>query len=431
MNSRFVRLVLLSASFMSLTTPAAHAASFYLQEQSVSGMGEAFAGAAADTQNASTVYYNPAGMVELADPEIYAGATLLLPSADYDDRGSTITGAGYGGTVALSGTDSGNPFDPAVVPQLFGVLPVNDRIAVGLGITAPFGLADQYDETWIARYNSTDSELRTVSIQPSVAYKVNEWMSIGGGVNIQYVYANLKNSIPSPLAASPAEGNQRLSGHDWDYGFNLGLQFKPTDMTKVGLTYKTGISHDIDGTINVKYPPVAGLADATVPGTAELDLPNIASLGVSQQLNDKWTVLGSVNWYEWSNFNDIPVASSLGFTQKFQNYENTWGFAIGARYRMNERWLFRGGFQYDQTPTVTPDRSTRIPDGDRMWFMGGVTYSLTPKVDLDFSAGYVDVSEENIDTTDVFPSAATTTVNTRGRTDGGVGLMAAAIRYKF
>lgn len=446
-HMKLLRVSLLSAICLTALSTGANAAGFYLQEQSVSGLGTAFAGAAADTPDASTVYYNPAGMVNLRRPEIYAGATLLLPRADFDNRGSAITSPLYGGTVALDGGDGGNPFDPEILPQLYGVLPVNDRLVLGLGVNAPFGLADQYDSDWVGRYNSTDSELLSVNVQPSAAYKVNDWLALGAGVQIQYVYANLKSRIPTPTGAAAApenDGHLRLKGDDVDVGYNLGVQLQPTDGTKIGLTYKTAINHKLKGDVDLTYPNDAALAGlgitpgstVSASGTAKLSTPDIASLAVSQQVGERWTVLGSVNWYGWSNFDNIPAASAAlpgGGSLTAQEYDNTWGFAIGARYRLNDKWLLKAGFQYDQTPTVLPERSTRIPDGDRYWVTAGFTYSVTPQIDLDVSGAYVDVSTERVDVDDVFfeGTAAEATVNTRGKSSGSVGIIGAAVRYKF
>ncbi len=430
-------LLLLSGAAFLYWPAGAHAAGFYLQEQSASGLGTAFAGAAADTPDASTVYYNPAGMTSLKRPEIVGGVSLLLPRADFDDTGSTYTApAGLGGaTTALTGNDSGNPFSLEAIPHIYGVLPVNDRFALGIGVNAPFGLADDYGHDFTGRYNSTDSELKTINIQPSAAYDINNWLSVGAGVQIQYVYANLKNKIPAPSVGAPNadnDGRQRLRGDDWDVGYNFGVQIQPVEETKIGLTYKTAVNHRLKGDVDVTYPISGFLANSgdtvSVDGSAKLSLPDMASFAVSQRLDDKWTVLGSVNWYGWSDFDNIPVASSLGNSATPQNYQNTWGFALGARYRLNDQWLLKSGFQYDQTPTVTADRSTRIPDGDRMWFAAGATYSITPNIDLDLAAAYVHVSEERVGVTDAYDSG---TVATRGDTDGDVGIFASAIKYKF
>lgn len=440
-QSKILRVSLVSALCLTALSSGANAASFYLQEQSVSGLGTAFAGAAADTPDASTVFYNPAGMVNLRRAEVQVGASLLLPSADFDDTGSTYTAtAGLGGaTSAVTGDDSGNPFDPEVVPHMFGVLPINERLALGIGLTAPFGLADEYESDFTGRYNSTQSQLKTIDLQPSIAYQPIPWLNLGAGVNIQYVYANLKNKVPAPTlgGASPnpdADGSVKLAGDDVSVGYTFGAQIMPTDTTTLGMTYKTSINHRLDGDIDV-LNPTSGLlgADSGVAssfsGSAKLSTPDIASFAISQDLNEKWTVLGSVNWYGWSNFDNIPVTSAgLGNSQTEQGYENTWGFAMGARYRMNEKWLFKGGVQYDQTPTVNFDRSTRIPDGNRVWVTGGATYSFTPDIDLDMAVAFVKVSEKKIEVTDTYDTG---TVVTRGDSDGSVGIVAAAIKYKF
>ena len=440
-HSKILRVSLVSALCLTALTSGANAASFYLQEQSVSGLGTAFAGAAADTPDASTVYYNPAGMVNLRRAEVQVGASVLLPRADFDDTGSTYTApAGLGGaTSAVTGDDSGNPFDPEIVPHIFGVLPINERLALGIGLTAPFGLADDYDNEFTGRYNSTESQLKTIDLQPSIAYQPIPWLNVGAGVNIQYVYANLQNKVPAPTAggASPnpdVDGNVKLAGDDISVGYTFGAQIMPTDSTTLGLTYKTSINHRLKGDVDVLNPTSVFLGGAsgvasTHKGSAKLSTPDIASFAISQDLDEKWTLLGSVNWYGWSNFDNIQITSAtLGNSQTPQNYENTWGFALGARYRMNDKWMFKGGVQYDQTPTVNIDRSTRIPDGNRIWVAGGATYSFTPNIDLDMALAYVNVSEKKIEVTDEYDSG---TVVTRGDSDGGVGIVAAAIKYKF
>ncbi len=441
-HSNILRVSLLSALCLTALSSGASAASFYLQEQSVSGLGTAFAGAAADTPDASTVFYNPAGIVNLRRPEVLVGGSLLLPRADFDDTGSTYTSpAALGGaTGAVAGDDSGNPFDPEIVPHLYGVMPLNERLAVGLGISAPFGLADKYDSDFTGRYNSTDSQLKTIDIQPTIGANVLPWLNIGGGVNIQYVYANLKNKVPAPTiggANDPAnDGSVKLAGDDWSVGYNIGLQFLPTDMTKIGLTYRSSINHRLEGDIDVLNPtsplPIPGFvsgAELTGSGSAKLSTPDIASLAISQQVDEKWTLLGSVNWYGWSKFDNIPVTSAtFGNSQTEQSYENTWGLALGARYRMNDQWLLKGGIQFDQTPTVNFDRSTRIPDGNRFWVAAGATYSFTPDIDLDLAAAFVNVSEEKIEVTDTYDSG---TVVTRGDSDGSVGILGASLKYKF
>ncbi len=441
MTHKLIRVSLLTAVCAAAVSTGANAAGFYIQEQSVSGLGTAFAGASADTPDASTIFYNPAGMTELDGMQAYFGANVLFPSADFDNDGSTIATPGTGGAaVPIVGNDGGNPFDAEIVPQAYFATPLWDnRVWAGIGVSAPFGLANEYDEGFVGRYNSTKNELRTIDIEPALAWKATNWLSIGGGLSIQYVDANLQNAIPFPGLGGPStatDGRTRLTGDDWSTSLNLGVLLKPTDTTKIGVNFREGTSHTLKGDIDTTLPlgVPGGGTTISVPGSAELDLPNMIQTGISQKVTDELTLLGSVNWYEWSNFNDIPINSPAGLSISEQGYENTWGFAVGARYRLNDQWLLKTGVQYDQTPTVTEFRSTRIPDGDRLWFAAGATYSLTQNIDLDFSGAYITiVGKERIDLSDN-PTAAlgvATTATTTGDSSGDVFVGAAAVKFKF
>lgn len=431
--------LLLAGTALAFGAHGAQAAGFYLQEQSVSALGTAFAGAQADTMDASTVFYNPANMTELSGMQVQVGANFLFPNAEFTNTGSTYTGAGTGGPGFTSGDNGGNPFDPAIVPQFYFAMPLMDNaLWGGLAVTAPFGLSNDYSPNFVGRYNSIDSELKVIDIAPSLAYRVNNWLSVGGGVDIEYVYANLKTAIPSPGVGAPTvatDGAQRLRGDDWTVGFNLGLHVRPTADSKIGLTYRHGVTHDLEGKIDVDYPTSAllgGLSGtaATGDGAAELNLPDITSIGGSYDVDDRWTVLGSVNWYNWSNFDAIPVTSAtFGNSSTPQNYEDSWGFAVGARYKYDEKWTLKAGIQYDQTPTTLPDRSTRVPDGDRLWFAAGATYSITPGLDLDMAGAYINVSDERVNVTET--SATNVTTVTKGDTSGSVGITAVSLTFKF
>ena len=160
-------------------------------------MGRAFAGKSAMSEDASTIFFNPAGMTRLQGPEATAGVHLLLPRADMENRGSTSTDRRHRPvTQPIGGGDGGNPYDPTPVPNAYFAYPLMNRdLWVGLGVSAPFGLANKYNADWFGRYNSIETELLTLNIAPSVAYKVLDWVSIGGGIDIQYADAKLTNAI--------------------------------------------------------------------------------------------------------------------------------------------------------------------------------------------------------------------------------------------
>lgn len=421
-----------------LITGSASAAAFYIQEQSTTGLGRAFAGASAYTPDASTVFYNPAGMTDLGGPQMVAGVSILVPDANFEDTGSTAqtVAPAAGAVAATQGGNGGNPFGIEGVPHAYVTwqVPASD-FWLGFGVSAPFGLANKYDDNFTGRYNSLESELRVLDFAPTVAWRANDWLSLGGGINVQYADAKLTNAIPDPVQPGvlAADGYADLSGDDVSVGYNVGAIVKPFDGTRLGLHYRMGVRHELEGRLIVTAPAAGGGTSVRVPGEAVLELPDIASFGISQEIGPRWRLLGSVNWSNWSVFESIPVELATGAQSATQqNYEDTWSFAIGAEYDVHDRLTLRAGAQYDQTPTVDNFRSTRVPDGDRTWGTVGATWDVNERWTLDLAGAYIHVGSEKVNVTDEYTvGAATVQSVTRGDTDGSVGIVSAALRYKF
>ncbi|AHK78042.1 aromatic hydrocarbon degradation protein [Ectothiorhodospira haloalkaliphila] len=424
------------------------AAGFYIQEQSVSGLGRAFAGEAAVAQDSSTIFFNPAGMVFLPGPEFQAAVHLLMPKADARESGSTASGVGafnpdtgeqiLPGYVdqPVSGGSGGNPYDPTPVPNFFYARPLNEQTWFGLGITAPFGLANHYDDDFWARYDSTETDLKVINIQPSLAYRVNERFSIGGGIDIQYADATLKNAIPSPAFGPSLEtdGEQQLDADSWDVGFNLGAMWQVTEATRLGLHYRQGVKHTLDGKAKIARP-ITGEQE-TLDGKADLHLPDMVALGARHQLNDRWTLMAQYKWFQWSNFDEIRVRFNDGREDNVveQNYKDSWALSVGAEYQLDDRWTLRGGLQYDRTPTQDGYRTTRTPDGDRTWYSFGASYEQGPNWGFDVAYTYIDISKESLELEREFKNEAGVTfatVDLTGTTEGHVHILAAAVRYRF
>ena len=392
------------------------AAGFYIQEQSVRGLGTAFAGSVTSLDDASTVYFNPAGMTKLEGIQVNMGTHLIVPTADLDDNGSTFLGA-----AITAGLDA-NPYEPTPIPNFFAVVPVvDDRIWAGVGVNAPFGLANDYNESWFGRFDSTKTELTTINIQPSLAYKATEWLSIGGGLDIQYADAELQAAISNVAS----EGRSILEGQDWSTGFNVGLQIQPAEHTEIGIHYRSSVKHELEGRIIVEGLTAGNF---NIGGTAALDLPDIATFGVAHQATEKLRLMGQATWFGWNNFQEILAISDAGaeISNVEQNYQTTWAFAIGAEYDLCEDWTVRAGYQYDETPTTDLFRTTRTPDGDRNWVTTGATYHLNPAVDIDFAAAYIHVGEENINVTRNSGLAVT-----RAESSGDIGIFSIGLNYKF
>lgn len=427
MKIKYLAATALTSALFFTPLQTAQAAGFYIQEQSVKGLGSAFSGSTTSIDDASTVFFNPAGMTKLEGMAFNAGVNLLLPNADLTDTGSTLP---FGGAPA-GGDDGGNPYSASPVPNLYFVTPVNDQFWAGIGVSAPFGLASDYGDDWFGRFDSTETELTTINIQPSVAFKANNWLSIGGGIDIQYADAELK-SVANPNPAI-GEGISTLKGDDWTVGYNIGVTVKPIEKTEVGLHYRSAISHDLDGKISFNANGANPAADFEEGGQANLDLPDILTLGVAHDVTPQTRLMGQATWFGWNNFQDIqPVRDSgTAVDAIVQDYNNSFAFAIGVEHDVNEIWTVRAGYQFDATPTTDEFRTSRTPDGDRNWFSGGATYKLSDEIDLDFAATYIDVDKGNINVVRNAANPAIARANVNATTEGNVGILAVGLNYKF
>jgi long-chain fatty acid transport protein len=404
----------------------ADAAGFYIKEQSVTGLGRAFAGESAMSEDASTIFFNPAGMTRLQGPEATAGVHLLVPRADLENRGSSLSVQTPAGprTLPIGGSDGGNPYDPTPVPNAYFAYPVMDRdLWVGLGVSAPFGLANKYNADWFGRYDSIETDLLTIDIAPSVAYKVLDWVSIGGGIDIQYADAKLTSAV---FTGTPTDAIFDVEGNDWAVGYNVGILLEPLPTTRVGIHYRSRIDHTLEGDVKLNQ---GSRSLSNRPGTADLDLPDIIAVGFAHDVTPALTVMAEYNWYGWSSFKEIRVKQAgQGDQVVTQNYQDTFSVAVGAQYKLNDQWTVRSGFQYDETPTVDGFRSTRTPDGDRYWLSAGLSYDVSDNFTVDVAYTHVFIADADINTS---RTTGGVTTNTRASAEGSVDIFAAALRYKF
>lgn len=426
-----------SAGVLVLSSGMAQAAGFYIQEQSVSGLGAAFSGSVTNLKDPSTIYFNPAGLTEVPGAQAQLGAHLLIPSADLEDTGSTNPLVAGGG--AISGNDGGNPYDPTPVPNGYVSVQYDNNLWFGVGVSAPFGLANEYDDDWFGRYDSIKTELAVIDIQPTIAYKVNDALSVGAGLNIQYADAELTNAANG----GAGEGKSTLKGDDTSLGFNVGVRYQPWESTVFAASYRSAVNHELVGTAKNEGTTTA---DFDVQAHADLNLPDIATFGVAHNFSPRWTVMGQATWFGWSSFQDITTVTREGFSLPAlaanysagdelssiqQGYENTWAFALGAEYMHDDNWTFRGGAQFDATPTVDEYRTSRTPDGDRTWASLGGTYNFDDRWSMDFAGTYIWIDDETIDVTrnnSISPAGA---AEVEANTEGNVGIVALSFTYKF
>jgi long-chain fatty acid transport protein len=347
---------------------SAVAGGFGIGTQSGSGTGNAFAGGAAVADDASVVWSNPAGMSLLPSGKQVTGALhVLKPSFKFQDTASTATATGEGG-------DGG---DWAFVPNGFFKMDIDSKLRFGLALNVPFGLKTDYDAGWRGRFLAIKSEIKTINVNPSVAYKISDTVSIGGGVSVQKIDAELSQNAGAP-------GKLTLNADDIGYGFNIGLMVQTAKDTRIGMSYRSSIKYELEGT---------GMFNGA-PGDngnvrADLKVPDSASISVLHQLNAKWELMGDITWTGWSTvkqlvvtFTSGPLAPGSLPTLPF-NWKDTWRFGVGANYRMNDQTKIRFGVALDETPTNDVDRTPRLPDQDRTWVAIGVQHRISKSGVLD------------------------------------------------
>jgi len=364
----------------------AHAAAFALIEQNASGLGNSYAGAAATADDASIIFYNPAGMSLLpGGMQVSAGLALINLSLKFSDSGSTAP-AGIG-TLGGNGGDAG---DLSAVPNLYFAMDVAKDLKFGVGVSAPFGLKTEYDPTWVGRFQAIKSDIMTLNVNPSVSYKLDDKMSFGFGLNYQQIDAELSKAV---VIGPGAETVATVKGKDTSWGFNVGAMFQPTPDTRLGVSYRSSIKYGVRGTVNVAAVPALN-------GDANLDvkMPDTFSIALNHRLDSKWTLLGDATRTGWSKIKELRVITSNGQPPDVtpENFKNTWRVGVGATYRYSDDWSIKTGLAYDQTPVNDTDRTARLPDQNRLWLSVGGQYRVSKDGTLDFGYAHLFVKDASI-----------------------------------
>jgi long-chain fatty acid transport protein len=363
----------------------AQAAGFQLFEQSGSGLGNTFAGGAAIAEDASTVFFNPAGLTRLPGRQFAAALHVIQPTFEFDNEGSTIGG------LPLSGTEGGNAGELGLVPNLYYAMDITPRLKFGLGVSVPFGLKTEYSDQSVVRYHAIKSEIETIDINPALAYKVNDWLSVGAGVSLQQVNAELTNAIR--LAPFP-DGKVKLEADDASWGYNLGILFSLPQNTRIGISFRSSIEHTVEGSAKFINVPAFIAAARNLRNTnikATVDLPEIASISAYQQLDAKWALMGDITWTNWSRFDELRIRFASGLLDSVtpENWEDTYRLALGLTYQWSDALKIRSGVAYDQSAVSTEFRTPRIPDEDRIWIGVGASWKVSKQSTLDL--GYVHI----------------------------------------
>lgn len=414
-----------------------NAAGFGLIEQGTKGLGNAYAGAAASAEDASTIYFNPAGMTRLSGAQMAAAGHVIMPSAKFSDSGSNV------GSTALTGDQGGDGGVTRFVPNFYLVQELSSGMKFGLGINAPFGLTSEYNSTWQGRYQAIKSDLQTVNINPSFAYKVNANLSLGAGVSAQYTKAELTNAVDLRRIAfgttqQDADAKASVTGKDWGYGFNVGLLYEVDRATRLGLAYRSQVAHTLKG--NATFTPTNATAGAILPlvqatgslvntsATAKTTLPETISVGGVHEFNAAWAMMADATWTRWSRFRELRVhfGSAQSDAVTPEDWRDTWRYGLGTRWAPGGAWTYRAGVAYDVTPVPNgARRSARIPDNTRRWLALGGGYQASKAFSFDIGYAHIFENTSAINNTDSYGHQLL------GTFDAAVNILSAQANWMF
>ncbi len=412
---------------------------FAIQENSGSGLGNAFAGGAAAAEDASTVWSNAAGMARLGSGQVAGALSLISPSMKFSNSASQAA------AQQPLGDEGGNAGNLAFVPNMYLTYPIDPRWTLGLGVNAPFGLVSEYDSSWIGRFQGIKSEIKTYNLNPAVSWKMTDSIAIGAGANYQKIEGTFTSNanysyylLGAAAAAEKAgmvppgtagaiqkttpglESGAKVTGSDYAWGWNLGILVDIDKANRIGAQYRSAINYTLSGNVEFTNPALPTLPPALAPAaaalaalvndqlknsgiTSQVKLPEIINVSYFGTLNPNWDVMADLQYTGWGSIQDLTFVRSDGtgagteLQSTALNFKDAWRFSVGANYRYDEQWLFRGGLAYDQSPVQTEYRTVRLPDADKTWLALGAQYKFNPKLWLDFGAVYIWVRGASID----------------------------------
>lgn len=420
---RGVAVALIAAS--SAVPHVASASGFALLEQSAARLGNAFSGTTVVADDASAMFYNPAALAHLDRAQWVFSASGVKIQSEFRNANSTPP------LTHELGSEGGDAGDWNAIPSAYFALPINDRLAFGFGFNVPFGLKLEYPDDWIGRFQALNSEIQTYNFNPAFAWELNDVVTLGIGLNYQRMQAELTNAvnytaivagaaplfgvpqeeIPALIAANPGlQGRAVVRGDDETWGFNVGAIFQLAPDTRLGISYRSSADYDVEG--SARFEPAMtsdtlgqtiiatvsapGGPFATTPASVDLELPEIATASLSHRIGERWELLADVAWTGWSSVQYLRVERPDGseITTTPELWEDSWRFALGASYQLNDAWKLKVGAAFDETPVPDSTRTARLPDADRTWVAFGARYDTGGAFVFDF--GYAHLFSDDV-----------------------------------
>jgi long-chain fatty acid transport protein len=433
------------------------ASGFQLVEQNASGLGNAYAGQAAAVRDASAVFYNPANLTRLPGRQFVLAVSPVGVHTEFENASSTapyLPGARVTPIPVPLGTSGGDAGGWIPVPNGYLSWEVGSRTWLGLGVNMPFGLRTEWDAEFVGRFKASESEVKTINFNPTVAFKVTDALSLGAGVNYQRLDATLSQSVAyggitlgaaaqtAAATGNPAvvpgvmallgtaglarEGVSTMQGDSWSWGWNVGASLEIGQAAHLAASYRSAVQHDVEGEVEfadaLSLPtsgplgPLGTILNGRFSGgpvTTSIELPQTVSAAASYE-GDKVEVLADWTWTGWSSIQDLVIQRPDGSTLSTVplRFEDTWRAGLGVNYRLNDGFTLRLGTAYDKSPVQDAYRTPRLPDEDRVWASAGFQYRFgkTQAIDFGYAHLFVKDATSNLGNQDASSSPPTGTL---------------------
>lgn len=375
------RLTLLSALLsVGAYHHVANAAAFQLYELGTPIIATAGVGQAV-VNDASSAYFNPASMTLLPNTELMLGSQLMVPYFNFSKNTNTT----------ILGNNGGNAGNLVPGMSLYYAYDLSPKVKLGVSLNTPFGGAMSYADGWVGRFYVQQVFFYTINLNPSMAYKINDWAAFGVGVSAEYI--NLQETVALPIPGTKLNGQVKLSLANIAPGFNAGVIFTPSKSTRIGVAYRSQIVHHLSGNAMISV-----ISETPSTNTKMVD-PAEVILSAAQNINGKFNLLAELGWANWASMRDT-ILTVKGYSATVpQNWNNTWRVGLGGQYQAYQNLMLQLGGSFDSSPTTSNKRLPDLPMDKQIRLGVGVIYKVIKAVSLGVSYEYINFGRGTINNT--------------------------------
>jgi long-chain fatty acid transport protein len=434
--SRLVKV--LYTSGLMVVSAQAMASAFQIWEQDGASLGNVHSGYAAEAADASTAWYNPAGITRFDHQQLVFGEVVIVPSFKYKGDVTVITP--FDTTTFSSVSAQGGTFN--LVPSLHYVAPITDRLGFGFSLNVPFGLKTDYGRTSPLRYAGTLTSVQVIDLSPSLAYRIFDKASIGAGFDIQRMYGEF-DQTGTPFATEPVFDTENITKvNDNGYGYHLGALYEFNPSSRLGISYHSQVVHHLSGSSKFIGPlanDLNGGPFGSSRATVNVTLPAYTALSFYQRVHPQVALMATAIYTQWNGFRTLSLHDAAGILNMAPStsinvtvpeyYHNSWGFSAGANYYATETITLRGGFGYDQTPVRREYRTAQLPDCDRYLVGIGSHFQATKALGFDIAYSHVFSNRSLVNPPPEVTGDQTVQVN--GHVNGSADVIGAQLVWDF